>query len=181
MSVSLRGRSFMPTKAVALRTKAEARDRDLSPITHRIDDEQDETQKEQAARSDKPRSRRDVVGSHVVANAVRRPEERTRKAEVVSLDEPHDKTDECGSLDHHRSPGDPAETTYHESSTCSVSPKCRSCLGGESTVAPLLGRTQASVVPGRAPESDLVAIVIAVRRLADAVRVRLALDRLQSP
>lgn len=38
-----------------------------------------------------------------------------------------------------------------------------------------------SVIPGRAPESDLVAIVIAVRRLANAVRVRLALGRLQSP
>ena len=43
------------------------------------------------------------------------------------------------------------------------------------------GAALASVVPGRAPEPDLVAIVIAVRRLADAVGVRLALGRLQSP
>ena len=37
-----------------------------------------------------------------------------------------------------------------------------------------------SVVPGCAPESDLVSIVIAIRHLANAVRVRLALGRLQT-
>src|SRR5438552_8499578 len=43
-------------------------------------------------------------------------------------------------------------------------------------------RTEAgSIVPREAAEADLVAVVVAVDRLADAVRVRLALGRLQSP
>src|SRR3954454_20096461 len=42
-------------------------------------------------------------------------------------------------------------------------------------------RDPASVVPGRLAEYDLVAVVIAVRHLADAVRVGHALGWVQSP